>query len=152
MLHCVVLFHQTLLPLGCCHVINYSSRYEDTWRCNFLGLHPSIALPSHVDLYVTVTITEPSIEGAETTPVDGADDPFLGYEFSVEASNDLSTSGTLSLVGHSAACRIDCCCCSSFYGGVPGVAVFAFARPLVLHFFRSWMSQWSTFTRRVSTH
>ena len=100
-------------------MINYSSRYEDTWRCNFLGLHPSIALPPHVDLYVTVTIKEPSIEGAGTTPVDGApvdggDDPFLGYEFSVEASNDLANSGTLSLVGHSVAYGIDCCCSSLF--------------------------------------
>ena len=134
-------------------MINYSSRYEDTWRCNFLGLHPSIALPSHVDLYVTVTIKEPSTEGAETTPVDGADDPFLGYEFSVEASNDLANSGTLSLVGHSAAYRIHCCCSSSlFYGGVPDAAGFAFVRPLALHFLRLWISRGPTFSIRVSTH
>ncbi|KAK2180129.1 hypothetical protein NP493_458g03052 [Ridgeia piscesae] len=83
---------KALLPRGCCHVINYSSRYEDTWRCNFLGLHPSTPLPPHVDRYVTVTLEEPATEGAETTSVDGADDLFLGYKFSVAPSCDLPTS------------------------------------------------------------
>ncbi|KAI0222030.1 Folliculin [Lamellibrachia satsuma] len=83
---------KTLLPRGCCHVINYSLKYEDTWRCNFLGLHPSTPLPPHADLYVTVTLKEPATEIVETTPTDRTDDLFQGYKFSVETSSNLPAS------------------------------------------------------------
>lgn len=37
-----------LLPKGCCKTISYSDKYEDSWRCNFLGLPLEIALPYHI--------------------------------------------------------------------------------------------------------
>ena len=105
---------QTLLPRGCCHVINYSLKYEDTWRCNFLGLHPSTPLPPHADLYVTVTLNEPATEVAETTPTDRTDDLFQGYKFSVETSSNLPASGKCGLTGFgcllgSNLCSPPCC-------------------------------------------
>jgi len=39
---------QTMLPRGCVKAISYSSVYEDSWRCNFLGLPPDVSLPEHV--------------------------------------------------------------------------------------------------------
>lgn len=39
---------QGLLPKGCCKTISYSDKYEDSWRCNFLGLPLEIALPYHI--------------------------------------------------------------------------------------------------------
>ncbi|XP_055934731.1 folliculin-like [Argiope bruennichi] len=37
-----------LLPRGCFHPIYYSKTYEDSWKCNFLGIEPDVAIPDHV--------------------------------------------------------------------------------------------------------
>ena len=83
---------QTLLPRGCCRVIYNSDKYEDSWRCNFLGLTPGVALPQHADLYVSVDVIEPEVaskqEGAAPT-----DANFVGYTFSVTSPTDLPEKG-----------------------------------------------------------
>lgn len=45
----VVAYPQSLLPKGCCRVIPYSNSYEESWRCNFLGLSPHVSLSQHVN-------------------------------------------------------------------------------------------------------
>jgi folliculin len=35
---------KSLLPKGCCRVIPYSSTYQESWRCNFLGVSPDVSL------------------------------------------------------------------------------------------------------------
>ncbi|XP_041363067.1 folliculin-like [Gigantopelta aegis] len=48
-----------LLPKGCCRTICYSSKYEESWRCNFLGLKPGIMVPKHVmssEMFVLVEV------------------------------------------------------------------------------------------------
>ncbi|BFZ03878.1 hypothetical protein BsWGS_06917 [Bradybaena similaris] len=35
---------KSLLPKGCCRVIIYSSSYQESWKCNFLGLSPDVSL------------------------------------------------------------------------------------------------------------
>ncbi|XP_014783821.1 folliculin [Octopus bimaculoides] len=37
-----------LLPKGCCKIIPYSEKYEESWRCNFLGVPLGVLLPNHI--------------------------------------------------------------------------------------------------------
>ena len=47
---------QVLLPRGCCKVVPYSDRYEDSWKCNFLGLSENVTVPQDIEHYVMVNI------------------------------------------------------------------------------------------------
>uniref|UniRef100_A0A6I8SRT1 Folliculin n=1 Tax=Xenopus tropicalis TaxID=8364 RepID=A0A6I8SRT1_XENTR len=47
---------QAMLPVGCVRVIPYSEKYEDAYRCNFLGLSPQAEIPLHVQSSVGLTI------------------------------------------------------------------------------------------------
>ena len=58
---------QVLLPKGCCKVIYSSDTYEESWRCNFLGLSKFCMLPKHVvevESYALISVDSP-------TPCDG---------------------------------------------------------------------------------
>lgn len=51
---------QDLLPRGCYHPIYYSVTYEDSWKCNFLGIFPDVHIPDHVttsELHIQINIT-----------------------------------------------------------------------------------------------
>ncbi|KAH9495447.1 hypothetical protein Btru_015120 [Bulinus truncatus] len=51
------------LPKGCCRVIPYSNKYEESFRCNFLGLSPDVQLPQHMtssELFVLIEIVPKS--------------------------------------------------------------------------------------------
>eukprot|EP00058_Branchiostoma_floridae_P010238 XP_002595726.1 hypothetical protein BRAFLDRAFT_113576 [Branchiostoma floridae] len=39
---------KSLLPMGCCRIVPYSATYEDSWKCNFLGLPLVAQIPAHV--------------------------------------------------------------------------------------------------------
>ncbi|CAM5142829.1 unnamed protein product [Eretmochelys imbricata] len=39
---------RTMLPIGCVRIIPYSDRYEEAYRCNFLGLSPHVHIPPHI--------------------------------------------------------------------------------------------------------
>lgn len=57
---------QDLLPKGCFHPIYYSVSYEDSWKCNFLGILPEVSIPDHVtssELHIQINITKK--EGGE---------------------------------------------------------------------------------------
>ncbi|KAI8797642.1 folliculin [Biomphalaria glabrata] len=50
---------KSFLPKGCCRVIPYSNKYEESWKCNFLGLSPEVQLSQHVtssELFVHIEI------------------------------------------------------------------------------------------------
>ena len=79
---------QNLLPRGCCKVIYTSDTYEDSWRCNFLGLTPDTELPLHTFLYVVLDIVEPS---GNTQPLDSGD--FRGYSFTLSSPVQLPDRG-----------------------------------------------------------
>ena len=83
---------QILLPLGCCSLVEYSSVYHDSWRCNFLGLRPDTPLPQHTDLYVSLLITEPSKQTDAASPP-ATDDAFTGYTFTVDSPFVLPNTG-----------------------------------------------------------
>eukprot|EP00062_Callorhinchus_milii_P026573 gi/632988843/ref/XP_007883330.1/ PREDICTED: folliculin [Callorhinchus milii] len=37
-----------MLPVGCVRIIAYSDCYEETYRCNFLGIKSTVKLPAHI--------------------------------------------------------------------------------------------------------
>ncbi|XP_077172639.1 folliculin [Paroedura picta] len=39
---------RTMLPVGCVRIIPYSDKYEEAYRCNFLGLAPHVPVPPHI--------------------------------------------------------------------------------------------------------
>ncbi|EDV28164.1 uncharacterized protein TRIADDRAFT_53485 [Trichoplax adhaerens] len=50
---------QSLLPSDCCKVIYKNTEYQDSWKCNFLGLNLCTEIPQHVlasDLYALLDI------------------------------------------------------------------------------------------------
>ncbi|CAG5126782.1 unnamed protein product [Candidula unifasciata] len=50
-----------LLPKGCCRVIAYSKSYQESWKCNFLGLSPDVSLSQLVnssEMYVLLEIVD----------------------------------------------------------------------------------------------
>jgi len=95
---------QTILPRGCVKSIPYSSVYEDSWRCNFIGLPPDVSLPEHVVdasakhflwLGVAASSNRFSCEPSDSDTMDGALYPFVGTEIEVDIlkSNDLPSKG-----------------------------------------------------------
>ncbi|XP_070580543.1 folliculin-like [Ptychodera flava] len=94
-----------LLPSGCCRIIPYSNQYEDSWKCNFLGLPPGTALPDHVtssELYILVDIVSPSKSPPGPMLVDvSADDPWKGYGIVIGSCGNLPERAPAIL------CRID---------------------------------------------
>ena len=64
----MILYSQSLLPKGCCHVIPYSHEYEESWKCNFLGLAPEVELPLHIKSDETFVLVEISL--ASQDPAD----------------------------------------------------------------------------------
>uniref|UniRef100_A0A8C5Q971 Folliculin n=1 Tax=Leptobrachium leishanense TaxID=445787 RepID=A0A8C5Q971_9ANUR len=84
---------QTMLPVGCVRVIPYSEKYEDAYRCNFLGLSPHAVIPRHVQLSEFAVMV--NVHGAPRPnlyPVLYADDEPLGrYEFAVSSGSPVAS-------------------------------------------------------------
>jgi len=91
---------QTILPRGCVKSIPYSSVYEDSWRCNFIGLPPDVSLPEYVVdssanhflwLGVAASSNRVSFESSDSDSLDGIMFPFVGTEIEVDIlkSDDL---------------------------------------------------------------
>ena len=78
---------QKLLPKGCCRVIYYSKEYEDSWKCNFLGLPPGTVLPPHATMYVVLDIIEPEEASTQTN--------FSNYMFCLETPMQMPEKGML---------------------------------------------------------
>ncbi|KAL9989301.1 hypothetical protein ACROYT_G003835 [Oculina patagonica] len=80
---------KVLIPSGCCSFIPYSTKYKDSWRCNFLGLAPGVEIPPHVlssDLFVLLDIISPRghvPEGSATEQSRDEENDFPGYGFVV---------------------------------------------------------------------
>ncbi|XP_020627296.1 folliculin-like isoform X1 [Orbicella faveolata] len=80
---------KVLIPSGCCSCIPYSTKYKDSWQCNFLGLAPGVEIPPHVlssDLFVLLDIISPRGHVPEGPVADQSRDDehdFPGYGFVV---------------------------------------------------------------------
>ncbi|XP_005091001.1 folliculin [Aplysia californica] len=63
---------KSLLPKGCCRVTPYSKEYEESWKCNFLGLSPDVSLSQHVtssEMFYLVEIIKRSPAPEEEGPI-----------------------------------------------------------------------------------
>ena len=81
----VFIMFQSLLPKGCYRAITYSNCYVESYRCNLLGLPPSISIPPHVntsEVYLVVDIFDPD-------PAVMYPGSFVGYRFQVSGSASL---------------------------------------------------------------
>ena len=67
---CIVVAHhvtelslsQELLPANCCNIVGFSSSYQESYRCNFLGLSVGVNLPEHIvnsEFHVLLDILPP---------------------------------------------------------------------------------------------
>ena len=58
----VAFLPQELLPANCCHIVGFSSKYQESFRCNFLGLSVGVNLPGHIvdsEFHVLLDILPP---------------------------------------------------------------------------------------------
>ena len=58
---------QKLLPLGCCRAVHFSDHYENSYKCNILGIPQGVLIPQSATHYVVMDIIEPesAIEARE---------------------------------------------------------------------------------------
>ncbi|XP_073414618.1 folliculin [Dendrobates tinctorius] len=84
---------QAMLPVGCIRVIPYSEKYEDAYRCNFLGLSPQAEIPLHVQSSeFAVMIDVRTAPRSNLYPVLFVDDePLSKYEFVVASGSPVAT-------------------------------------------------------------
>lgn len=84
---------QAMLPVGCVRTIPYSEQYEETYRCNFLGLSPHVQIPPHILSSEFAVIVD--VRGATCSnlyPVLFVDDePLSKYEFLVNSGSPVAT-------------------------------------------------------------
>ena len=97
-LYSVLRFFQTLVPKGCCRIIHYSNKYEDTWKCNFLGLKPAVVVPAHVKLYIALEIKDPELpptigELDYAVPPPSDTNEFAKYTFTIKTSQPMPEKG-----------------------------------------------------------
>ena len=78
---------KTLLPRGCCRIINdHSDFYEESWRCNFLGQNSDTTLPDHLvsaERFLLVEIVPQPEETLSSLDSDlsESDEDFKSYDF-----------------------------------------------------------------------
>ncbi|XP_029433299.1 folliculin [Rhinatrema bivittatum] len=84
---------QTMLPVGCVRTIPYSDQYEETYRCNFLGLSPQVQIPPHVQSSEFAVIVDVrTATRSNLYPVLFVDDePLSKYEFVVASGSPVAT-------------------------------------------------------------
>nr|XP_033818776.1 folliculin [Geotrypetes seraphini] len=84
---------QTMLPVGCVRTIPCSDQYEETYRCNFLGLSPQVQIPLHVQSSEFAVIVDVrTATRSNLYPVLFMDDePLSKYEFVVASGCPVAT-------------------------------------------------------------
>ncbi|XP_061456405.1 folliculin isoform X2 [Rhineura floridana] len=83
---------QTVLPVGCVRIIPYSDKYEEAYRCNFLGLSPHVQIPSHIlSSEFTVLVEVRTATRSSLYPVLFDDEqPLSKYEFVVTSGSPVA--------------------------------------------------------------
>ncbi|CAH1273163.1 folliculin-like isoform X3 [Branchiostoma lanceolatum] len=82
---------KSLLPMGCCRMVPYSATYEDSWKCNFLGLPLVAQIPAHVmssEYYVIIDVLSPAKVKQTSEP-----DVFFQYSFLMTTKAQLPEKG-----------------------------------------------------------
>ncbi|XP_041962840.1 folliculin isoform X1 [Alosa alosa] len=79
---------QALLPVGCVRSVPYSSKYEEAYRCNFLGLSPDVPIPAHVSSSeFCVLVDVANADRGSLYPVVCDDDILSLYQFNISSAN-----------------------------------------------------------------
>uniref|UniRef100_A0A670JY46 Folliculin n=1 Tax=Podarcis muralis TaxID=64176 RepID=A0A670JY46_PODMU len=83
---------QTMLPIGCVRIIPYSDKYEEAYRCNFLGLAPHVQIPPHIlSSEFTVLVEVRTATRSSLYPVLFDDEqPLSKYEFVVTSGSPVA--------------------------------------------------------------
>lgn len=82
---------KALLPVGCVQIIPYSMKYEEAYRCNFLGVSPEVQIPTHVtSSEFTVLVDVLNVDQTSEYPA-CSDDLLLLYQFNVSSANTQPT-------------------------------------------------------------
>lgn len=77
-----------LVPKGCCRVILHSNEYQESFRCNFLGLSGDSTLPSHIlSSEQFVLLVEMSLKDENVKPV--SDNDFEKFVFKLASPTRL---------------------------------------------------------------
>ncbi len=78
-----------LLPEGCCRAISYADEYQDSWKCNFLGIAQEVEIPDHIlssNLYVLVEVFSASSQMENDTESASRNQDLHGLTMDVKAS------------------------------------------------------------------
>eukprot|EP00794_Sanderia_malayensis_P015702 gene15702-17286_t len=79
---------KALLPNGCCRIIPYTDEYQDSWKCNFLGLEEDVEIPHHIlssNFYVHVEIKK-DISQLENNTISSPNDNLSALSIDVKGS------------------------------------------------------------------
>lgn len=78
-----------LVPKGCCRSILYSEEYQESWKCNFLGLSCDTPLPNHIlsSAETFVLLVEMNLKDENDPPE--KDNDFHKFKFSMASRTRL---------------------------------------------------------------
>uniref|UniRef100_A0A3P9LYC1 Folliculin n=1 Tax=Oryzias latipes TaxID=8090 RepID=A0A3P9LYC1_ORYLA len=82
---------KTLLPVGCVRSVAYSDRYEEAYKCNFLGLSPDVPIPAHVSSSEFSVLVDVTSEGSHATSAAGEVDISAFNHFSISSASTQPT-------------------------------------------------------------
>ncbi|XP_031432190.1 folliculin isoform X2 [Clupea harengus] len=92
LIHSAFSMLKALLPVGCVRSVYYSSKYEEAYRCNFLGLSPDVPIPAHVSSSeFCVLVDVANADRGSLYPVVCDDDILSLYQFCIYSANTQPT-------------------------------------------------------------
>lgn len=93
---------QTLLPAGIGTTIVFSDKYEESWKCNFLGLSLDTGIPEYVlasELYIALDIIPEERNPTDYTKVMvDSNDPFHGFGIAIKSSATVPDTGKMMVI------------------------------------------------------
>ena len=87
-----------LVPKGCCRSVLHSNEYQESWKCNFLGLSADSTLPSHILSSETfVLLVEMCLKDEKDKPQ--SDNDFEKFDFQMASPTRLLDKGRKCFLG-----------------------------------------------------
>ncbi|XP_014350058.1 folliculin isoform X2 [Latimeria chalumnae] len=84
---------KAMLPVGCVRIIPYSDQYEETYRCNFLGLSHEVQIPPHIvtSEFCVLVDVHPATRSNLYPVLFVDEEPLSKYEFEVISGSSVAT-------------------------------------------------------------
>lgn len=90
----MIKYLKMLVPSGCAHVLWYENKYEDSWRCNFLGLSGGVDIPDYVldsELYALIKfnkkVADEGLNNPRRSIFSSYESSFENYDFEIKGSS-----------------------------------------------------------------